>query len=41
VTRLIGVESKRECGDEDDAEVADLGGGDYDGAINVERQGLG
>jgi len=31
---------EREGGVKDDAEVADLGGGGDDGAINIERDGL-
>ena len=38
---VVGVGSEREGGVKDDSEVADLGGGGDDGAIDVEREGLG
>jgi len=38
---VVGVGEEREGGVKDDAEVVDLGGGGEDGAIDIEREGLG
>jgi len=38
---MVGMGEEREGGVENDAEVADLGGRIDDGAIDIEREGLG